>query len=207
MSGVFYDQENPGGPSSDEIECSNISRITRSITLPQVHRGCSRSDPDGRLPARSVVPVRPEYGAGCSMHRPSIKGDIVNFVPTGLFGRRQDADPAGLPMLSMLGTSEFLAALRSDPYRWPLPARPAKSTCSARVRFHSVEMVGLLSPRSIWLTMDRDTPLRLATASRDRPLARRASFRRAGRRVRISFEFSVMTEFHARLTIRCQFRP
>ena len=29
--------------------------------------------------------------------------------------------------------------------------RPAKSTCKARVRFQRVEIVGLLSPRSIWL--------------------------------------------------------
>ena len=50
-----------------------------------------------------------------------------------------------------------------------LSRRPAKSTCSARVRFHRVAMVGLLSPRSIWLTMDRDTPESLATASRLRP--------------------------------------
>ena len=47
-------------------------------------------------------------------------------------------------------------------------------------------MVGLLSPRSIWLTIERETPLRFATASSESPLARRASFRRAGRRVRIS---------------------
>ena len=76
----------------------------------------------------------------------------------------------------------------------PVSKSPAKSTCKARVRFHRVAMVGELSPRSIWLTMERLTPERLATASKLKPCARRASFRRAGRRVRISSVVSVITE-------------
>jgi hypothetical protein len=57
-----------------------------------------------------------------------------------------------------------------------LPSRrPAKSTCKACVRFHSVATVGELSPLSIWLTMERDTPESFATASSESPRARRAS--------------------------------
>ena len=68
-----------------------------------------------------------------------------------------------------------------------------KLTLSAFVKFHSVEIVGTI-PRSIWLTMLRETPDNLATASIDNPLARRASFRRVGSRDNIASEFSIITD-------------
>ena len=62
----------------------------------------------------------------------------------------------------------------------------AKSTFSACVRFQRVETVGLLSPRSIWLTIDRRTPDISANASSERFFALRVSFSRVAMRIRMS---------------------
>ena len=84
------------------------------------------------------------------------------------------------PRPPMTGAS--LARITSIPGVVRPSSSPAKSTCNACVRFHSVATVGLDSPRSIWLTIDRLTPDSFATASRLSPLARRASFSEAARR-------------------------
>ena len=62
-----------------------------------------------------------------------------------------------------------------------LSSRPAKSTLSARVRFQRLATVGEEAPRSIWLSIERDTPESCASASSERPRSARASFSRAAR--------------------------
>lgn len=97
------------------------------------------------------------------------------------------------PKLLMVGTS--VARRTSICVGVLAPSKsPAKSTCNARVKFHSVAIVGLLSPRSIWLTMDRETPDSFATASRLSPCPVRADLRRAGSRVNIASELSVILD-------------
>ena len=47
----------------------------------------------------------------------------------------------------------------------PPPMRSAKSISSAWVRLHNTAKVGFASPRSIWLSMDFDTPDNVASRS------------------------------------------
>ena len=61
----------------------------------------------------------------------------------------------------------------------PPPIRSAKSISSAWVRLHNTAKVGLASPRSIWLSMDFDTP-DTRRQLLQRQLARFALFLKAG---------------------------
>ncbi len=59
-------------------------------------------------------------------------------------------------------------------------SRSGSGMSSARVRCQRVVNVGLEVPRSIWLTIDRDTPETFATASKDSPKSRLAARNRRG---------------------------
>lgn len=97
------------------------------------------------------------------------KAQLIDLMRAGILGRGKDADRAA--GAAIVDCRDFVSAQNLDLARGLISSNPAKSTCRARVRFHSVSTVGDESPRSIWLTMLRDTPDSLATASSDRPFA------------------------------------
>jgi len=121
---------------------------------------------------RVYPPLRVARGCGCGSRKPR------------LFDRWHSLRPV---------------AFRSGRAR-ALSSKPAKSTCKGAGQFHKLRLLGLLSPRSIWLTIwDRDTPLtawRPHQGSETPPFFVRARGLQAGGKLR---QYSVWIIRHCRI--------